>query len=117
MEKDRRTSTALDEARADDPDDPGVPVFVREDDGAPIVGEHSADLGQFHRLLEDSALGRLTLAIEGRQLLGDRVGPVSGRGGQEFRGLARVAESAAGVQARAEFEADVLGGNALSSES
>ena len=105
---------ALHDARADDADHAGVPAFVGEDDRTPAgIAGHAALFGEFAGLVKDLALGGLALLVLLVELLGDlhRAG-LAGHG-EHLDGFGGVAHPAAGVEARAEDEPDLLGVDGL----
>jgi len=115
-EEDGGSVEERDEARAGDTDDALVPVWVSEDDGAAVVGGHAGELGHVGGGVGDGAFDGAAFVVECGELPGDFVGAGVVGGGEEFDGFAGVSEAAAGVEARRELEADVVGVDAVSGE-
>jgi hypothetical protein len=106
---DDRLAPAFAQAAGHDPDHAGVPVVAGDDHhGRAVVGARLHLLRPGACLLGDQTLDLLAAAdVQGVQFLGD--GPRLGRivGGQQARAEIRLADPAAGVDARAQDEAGV----------
>ena len=106
----------FDEAGAGDADDAGVPAGVTEDDGAFFGGGHAGGDGHGFGLFDDCLLHGAAFIVLAGEHFGDFDGAGAGCDGEEFEGFAGVAHAAAGVEAGAEFEADIFGGDLFAIE-
>ncbi len=108
VQQDRRPMKLLHQPRADDPDHARVPLGVGQHDRPTIRAGHAGFLGHPLGLGRDRSFGPLPLLVDARQARGDLVRPRARRRRQQFHGLARVPEPAAGVEPRGEPEPHLL---------
>jgi hypothetical protein len=98
-------AVALDHARGDDPDHPGVPPLAGENERGRLGGLGARGLGRE----QDPLLGPATLAVEEVELSGHLARPPLVPAEQELERAVGAAEPARGVEPRREAEADGAG--------
>ncbi len=108
LHEDRGSMETLDEARADDAQHAGVPLFVREDDRAATGLPHAARFGDLDRVACDLLLDRSAFVVDRRERLRDLLCARSRCSCEELHRVSRVAEPSAGVEPGREPEARIF---------
>ena len=109
LHENRWASKAIDQTGADDSDDAGVPVGMREDDGPLRWACHAFGLGHFDGLFEDFTFLLTSFGIQAIECFGDLMCAASPGGGQEFDGIACVSHATGGIDAGSQSEAHRVG--------